>query len=166
MVHPISEDRRADGHLGAGIRRDFGEEGRAADIILDNFKRINDSLGHTVGDLLLKEVAIRLGGCLRQIDSVARYGGDEFIILMPHRSQSSALETTRRLRRALNQAAFLQDEGLSIRVTASYGVASLPEDAQDREKLLLIADRAMFGSKGRGRDRIMVGQDLIPVENE
>ena len=95
-----------------------------------------------------------------------RYGGDEFIILMPRRSQPDALETTRRLRRTLNQTAFLQDEGLSIQVTASYGIASLPEDAQDREKLLLIADRAMFGSKGRGRDRIMVGRDLIPVEDE
>jgi GGDEF domain-containing protein len=51
-------------------------------------------------------------------------------------------------------------------LTASYGIASLPEDAQDREKLLLIADRAMFGSKGRGRDRIMVGQALIPIEDE
>jgi diguanylate cyclase (GGDEF)-like protein len=99
-------------------------------------------------------------------DSLVRYGGDEFIILMPQRSQSGALETTRRLRRALNQAAFLQDEGLSIQVTASYGIASLPEDAQDREKLLLLADRAMFSSKGRGRDRIMVGQDLIPVEDD
>ena len=85
---------------------------------------------------------------------------------MPRLSQPGALETTRRLRRTLNQTALLQDEGLSIQVTASYGIASLPEDAQDREKLLLIADQAMFGSKGRGRDRIMVGRDLIPVEDE
>ena len=98
-------------------------------------------------------------------DSLVRYGGDEFIILMPRRSQPDALEVTRRLRLKLNQTAFLRDEGLSIKVTASYGIASLPEDAQDREKLLLIADRAMFGSKGRGRDRIMVGRDLIPVED-
>ncbi len=105
-------------------------------------------------------------GVLGPDDSLVRYGGDEFIILMPRRSQPGALEITRRLRRTLNQTAFLQDEGLSIKVTASYGIASLPEDAQDREKLLLIADRAMFGSKGRGRDRIMVGRDLIPVENE
>ena len=83
-----------------------------------------------------------------------RYGGDEFIILMPRRSRPGALETTRRLRRTLNQTALLHDEGLSIQVTASYGIASLPEDAQDREQLLIIADRAMFSSKGRGRDRI------------
>jgi diguanylate cyclase (GGDEF)-like protein len=85
---------------------------------------------------------------------------------MPRQSQPGALEVTRRLRRSLNQTVFLSDEGLEVKVTASYGIASLPEDAQDREKLLLIADRAMFGSKGRGRDRIMVGQDLIPVDND
>jgi len=133
---------------------------------LDNFKTVVDSYGHLRGSKVLAQVARVIHGVLEPDDSLVRYGGDEFIILMPHRSQSSALETTRRLRRALNQAAFLQDEGLSIRVTASYGVASLPEDAQDREKLLLIADRAMFGSKGRGRDRIMVGRDLTPVEDE
>ena len=133
---------------------------------LDNFKTVVDTYGHLRGSKVLAQVARVIHEVLEPEDSLVRYGGDEFIILMPRRSQAGALETTRRLRRALNQAAFLQDEGLSIRVTASYGVASLPEDAQDREKLLLIADRAMFGSKGRGRDRIMVGQDLIPVENE
>ena len=133
---------------------------------LDNFKTVVDSYGHLRGSKVLAQVARVIHGALEKDDSLVRYGGDEFIILMPHRSQPGALETTRRLRRALNQTAFLEDEGLSIRVSASYGIASLPEDAQDREKLLLIADRAMFGSKGRGRDRIMVGQDLIPVEDE
>ena len=98
---------------------------------------------------------------VREVDTVSRYGGDEFIILMPHRSQPGALETTRRLRRTLNQSTFLQDEGLSIQVTASYGIASLPEDAQDRETLLFIADQALFSSKGRGRDRIMLARDLV-----
>ena len=72
-------------------------------------------------------------GVLGPEDSLVRYGGDEFIILMPRRAQHEALETTRRLRRTLNQTALLQDEGLSIKVTASYGIASLPEDARDRE---------------------------------
>ena len=133
---------------------------------LDNFKKVVDSYGHLRGSKVLAQVARVIHEVLEADDSLVRYGGDEFIILMPQRSQSGALETTRRLRRTLNQTTFLQDEGLSIRVTASYGIASLPEDAQDQEKLLLIADRAMFGSKGRGRDRIMVGQDLIPVEDE
>jgi diguanylate cyclase (GGDEF)-like protein len=105
-------------------------------------------------------------GVLGPEDSLVRYGGDEFIILMPRRSQSDALEITRRLRQVLNQSVFLQDEGLEIKVTASYGIASLPDDAQDQEQLLLIADRAMFSSKGRGRDRIMLGRNLVLAGDE
>ncbi len=133
---------------------------------LDNFKTVVDTHGHLRGSKVLGQVAGVIHAVLGADDSLVRYGGDEFIILMPRRSQPAALEVTRRLRRSLNQTVFLQDEGLEVQVTASYGIASLPEDAQDREKLLLIADRAMFGSKGRGRDRIMVGQDLIPIEDE
>ena len=143
-----------------------GEHFSVVFLDLDNFKTVVDTYGHLRGSKVLAQVARVIHGVLEPDDSLVRYGGDEFIILMPRRSQPGALETTRRLRRTLNQTALLQDEGLSIQVTASYGIASLPEDAQDREKLLLIADRAMFGSKGRGRDRIMVGRDLIPVENE
>jgi len=143
-----------------------GEHFSVVFLDLDNFKTVVDTYGHLRGSKVLAQVARVIHEVLEPDDSLVRYGGDEFIILMPRRSQPGALETTRRLRRILNQTALLQDEGLSIQVTASYGIASLPEDAQDREKLLLIADRAMFGSKGRGRDRIMVGRDLIPVENE
>jgi diguanylate cyclase (GGDEF)-like protein len=145
---------------------DQGEHFSVVFLDLDNFKTVVDTYGHLRGSKVLAQVARVIHGGLGPDDSLVRYGGDEFIILMPRQSQPGALEVTRRLRLSLNQAAFLGDEGLEIKVTASYGIASLPEDARDREKLLLIADRAMFGSKGRGRDRIMVGQDLVPVENE
>jgi len=95
-------------------------------------------------------VARVIHGVLGPDDSLVRYGGDEFVILMPRRSQTDALEITRRLRLILNGTPFLQDEGLAIKVTASFGIAAVPEDAQDRENLLLIADRAMFGSKDQG----------------
>jgi diguanylate cyclase (GGDEF)-like protein len=143
-----------------------GEHFSVVFLDLDNFKTVVDRYGHLRGSKVLGQVARVLHGGLGPEDSLVRYGGDEFIILMPRRAQPDALETTRRLRRTLNQTSFLQDEGLSIKVTASYGIASLPEDARDREKLLLIADRAMFGSKDRGRDRILVSRDLIPVEDE
>jgi diguanylate cyclase (GGDEF)-like protein len=133
---------------------------------LDNFKAVVDRYGHLKGSKVLAQVARVIHAGLGPDDSLVRYGGDEFIILMPRRSQPAALEITRRLRRGFNQTTFLKDEGLAIKLTASYGIATLPEDAQDREKLLLIADRAMFGSKGRGRDRIMVGRGLIPVEDK
>jgi diguanylate cyclase (GGDEF)-like protein len=145
---------------------DRGEPFSVVFLDLDNFKTVVDSYGHLRGSKVLAQVARVIHGGLGPEDSLVHYGGDEFIILMPRRSRQDALEITRRLRLSLNQAAFLQDEGLSIKVTASYGIATLPEDARDREKLLLIADRAMFDSKGRGRDRIMVGRDLIPVEDE
>jgi diguanylate cyclase (GGDEF)-like protein len=90
-----------------------------------------------------------------------RYGGDEFIVLLPRRSQPEALEITRRLRHSLNHTAFLHNEGLRVKITASYGIATMPEDAQDRETLLFIADQALFSSKGRGRDRIMLARDLM-----
>ena len=133
---------------------------------LDNFKKVVDTHGHLRGSKVLAQLARVIHGGLGPDDSLVHYGGDEFIILMPRRRRQEALETTRRLRLTLNQTVFLQDEGLKIKVTASYGIATLPEDARDREQLLLIADRAMFCSKDRGRDRIMVGRDLIPVEDE
>jgi diguanylate cyclase (GGDEF)-like protein len=143
-----------------------GEHFSVVFLDLDNFKAVVDRYGHLRGSKVLGQVARVIHGVLGPEDSLVRYGGDEFIILMPRRAQPEALETTRRLRRTVNQTTFLEDEGLEVKVTASYGIASLPEDARDREKLLLIADRAMFGSKDRGRDRILVSRDLIPVEDE
>ena len=123
-----------------------------------------DSYGHLRGSKVLGEVARVIQPVLGPDDSLVRYGGDEFVILLPHQSKSQALELTRRLREQINQTSFLNDEGLDIRVTASYGIATLPEDAQDREELLSMADKAMFCSKGRGKDRIMLGRDLTPAE--
>ena len=130
---------------------------------LDDFKQVVDAHGHLVGSQVLGEVARVINSELGPEDSLVRYGGDEFIILLPDCSQEKALEAVRRLRRTINRAVFLQKEGIDLRLTASYGVATLPQDAQDRETLLKIADQAMFRSKGRGKDGIMVGRDLTPV---
>jgi diguanylate cyclase (GGDEF)-like protein len=130
---------------------------------LDNFKTVVDTHGHLKGTKVLAQVARVINEDLGPQDSLVHYGGDEFIVLMPRRSQDEALEFTRRLRRNINRTVFLEDDGLDIRVTASYGIATLPDDAREREQLLLIADRAMFAGKGRGRDRIMRGRDLILV---
>jgi diguanylate cyclase (GGDEF)-like protein len=133
---------------------------------LDNFKGVVDVHGHLRGSKILGQVARAIAGVLGPQDSLVRYGGDEFVILMPQRGRADALEITRRLRLTLNSKLFLKDEGLKVNVTASYGIATVPDDAREQEELLLIADRAMFSSKGRGRDRIMVGRDLLPVEKE
>ncbi|MBI4795620.1 MAG: GGDEF domain-containing protein [Deltaproteobacteria bacterium] len=130
---------------------------------LDDFKHVVDTHGHLLGSQILGEVARAIHSVLRPDDSLVRYGGDEFIILLPQTSQEEALALVRRLRRTINSTFFLQKEGINLRLTASYGIATLPQDAQDRETLLRIADRAMFRSKGRGKDGIMVGRDLTPA---
>jgi diguanylate cyclase (GGDEF)-like protein len=150
-------------HLIPRIRK-FGGEFSVVFLDLDNFKAVVDSYGHLRGSKVLGEVARVIHSVLAADESLVRYGGDEFIVLLPQRGKSQALELTRHLREQLNQSSFLQGEGLDIRVTASYGIATLPEDAQDREELLSMADRALFCSKGRGKDRIMVGRDLTPAE--
>jgi diguanylate cyclase (GGDEF)-like protein len=133
---------------------------------LDNFKQVVDTHGHLLGSQILGEVAQVINSGLRPDDSLVRYGGDEFIVLMPQTPQEEALEVVRRLRRTINGTLFLQKEGVNLHLTASYGIATLPQDAQDRETLLRIADRAMFRSKGRGKDGIMVGRDLTPAALE
>ena len=131
---------------------------------LDNFKAVVDGYGHLRGSKVLGEVARVFHSLLGPDDSLVRYGGDEFIIVLPHRAQTQTLELTRHLRERLNQTSFLTTEGLNLRLTASYGIATLPADAQDREGLLNVADKALFSSKGRGKDRIMLGRDLTPAE--
>ncbi len=144
--------------------REKGGEFSVVFLDLDNFKAVVDSQGHLRGSKVLGQLARVIQSLLGADDSLVRYGGDEFVILLPQRSQSEALELTRGLREKINRSSFLNDEGLDIRVTASYGIATLPADARDREELLLIADRAMFSSKGRGKDRIMIGRELRPAE--
>jgi diguanylate cyclase (GGDEF)-like protein len=130
---------------------------------LDDFKSVVDSQGHLRGSKVLSEVARVINSVLEPEDSLVRYGGDEFIVLLPQQSQTQALQKVLRLREALNHTRFLAEEGVNVRLTASYGIATMPQDARDKETLLLIADRAMFRGKGKGKDCIMVGNALTPV---
>jgi diguanylate cyclase (GGDEF)-like protein len=133
---------------------------------LDNFKHVVDTHGHLLGTKVLAEVARVIHSVLGPEDALVRYGGDEYIVLLPDRSQLQALAVVRRMRRAVKEMEFLREEGLNLKITASYGIATLPQDARDKETLLLIADRAMYGSKGRGKDCIMMGRDLTPAPEE
>lgn len=122
-------------------------------IDLDHFKHINDSLGHPIGDLLLKAIAERLRDQLRDVDTVARLGGDEFIILLPGLHQESDAEHV--ARKLLNAfTAPFQADGHEFFVSASVGIALFPKDGDDAPTLVKNADAAMYRAKSRGRSRI------------
>ncbi len=118
---------------------------------LDRFKHINDSLGHNQGDLLLKTVAERLHACLRTRDVLARWGGDEFVALLPWvKGRDGATVVARKIARVLSEPIALYDQEITI--TASLGVAMFPEDGTSVEALLRHADTAMYDVKSGGRN--------------
>ena len=120
-------------------------------IDLDNFKLVNDSLGHSAGDTLLKTVAARMVDCVRASDTVVRIGGDEFVILLPNQpSPDPDGELLTKLRASIAEPITIEDQ--LFRVTSSIGVASYPADGTDGETLLMNADTAMYQAKEKGRD--------------
>jgi diguanylate cyclase (GGDEF)-like protein/PAS domain S-box-containing protein len=120
-------------------------------IDLDNFKPVNDTLGHNAGDTLLKTVANRLSGCLRAHDTVVRLGGDEFVVVLFDQPADIALvsQTIQRLREAVTEPVEL--DGHRLTVTASIGVANSPKDGETAATLLANADAAMYHAKELGR---------------
>jgi diguanylate cyclase (GGDEF)-like protein len=117
---------------------------------LDNFKNINDSFGHRLGDELLREVAQRLRGCLREQDTVARVGGDEFVVLVEEVADYDVNLLTLRIEGALGQPYAL--EGSNAGTTVSIGISFYPDDGRDLDTLLRHADSAMYKAKGLGRN--------------
>jgi diguanylate cyclase (GGDEF)-like protein len=121
---------------------------------IDHFKTINDTYGHLTGSKLLVEMGQILISGLRTIDIVARYGGDEFVIVLPQTPPASAVQIAERIRKSIERNVFLKKEGYSLRVTASFGVASHPESAQSKEDLLRLADEAMYRVKYQTRNGV------------
>lgn len=119
-------------------------------IDLDRFKNINDTLGHSVGDLLLQGVAVRLSQCMRQGDSVSRQGGDEFVVLLPEVGQAEdAAVVAQKILNAIAQPFHV--EGHELRVSCSIGISFYPNDGDDAETLMKNADTAMYRAKDSGR---------------
>ena len=122
---------------------------------LDDFKRINDSLGHTVGDYLLQDVAKRLERCLREDDTVARYGGDEFIVLLNELAyEEDAILAAQRILKAISPAICIQNQEFYL--TVSMGIAFYPKDGLDQEILIRNADTAMYRAKEAGKNTYQV----------
>ena len=124
-------------------------------IDLDGFKAINDSHGHLYGSRALVEAAAVIRGSARETDVVARFGGDEFAVVLPDTGGEGAFAVGERIRERLAAHRFLTSEGLDRRLTASVGVATLPDAAASAEELVQAADAAMYFVKGRGKNGIL-----------
>ena len=123
-------------------------------IDLDHFKQVNDTHGHLVGSRLLAEIGNALKAHCRLIDFAFRYGGDEFVILLPQTAKDNALNVARRLHKLIRETLWLDEEGLGIHLTPSLGVASYPTDSRTKEGLLHLADEAMYLVKNTNRDSV------------
>jgi diguanylate cyclase (GGDEF)-like protein len=127
---------------------------------LDNFKHINDQAGHDAGDAALCMLADNLRAELRAVDTAARFGGDEFVIILPQANPEGAMLVAERLRKRISQME-VPDFG---QVTASFGVATFPTHASSRDTLLVAADRALYNSKDAGRNRVSLPMDENDID--
>ena len=121
---------------------------------LDGFKGVNDTHGHLTGSRALIEAAVVIRGSARETDVVARFGGDEFSLVLPETHAAGALAVAERIRERIAHHSFLANEGLNIHLTVSVGVATLPDTATSADELLRAADAAMYRVKDRGKDGI------------
>lgn len=122
---------------------------------LDYFKLVNDTHGHLVGSRMLTEVGKLVKRYTRKVNLAARYGGDEFVILLPSADKKSAIAMAKSLLKTLSNHPFKADDGTPIKLTASFGVASMPEDTKDRKELIYLADKAMYRVKETTRNAVL-----------
>ncbi len=136
----------------------FGYEFTVLFIDLDHFKQVNDTHGHLIGSKLLNEIGYLIKAQLRLIDYAFRYGGDEFVVLLPQTGKDAATVVARRLRDSLRTSAFCSEEGLNLNVRASIGLATYPHDAKTPHDVIRQADEMMYLVKNTTRDNIGIAQ--------
>ncbi len=126
---------------------------------VDFFKKFNDTFGHQAGDYVLVETVKRLDSALRSTDVLGRYGGEEFVAILPDTNLEGALSVAENLRRVISQTPFTSSEGRNLgTVTVSLGVATFPDHGSNGRHLVRSADRALYSAKERGRDCVVCGE--------
>jgi len=127
---------------------------------IDHFKKVNDKRGHQIGDLVLNELGRIISASVRRSDIVARFGGEEFLIIAVHTALSDAAELGERLRHDVETSELGMEashrEGGSIKVTVSIGIADLKDGMKDRQALIEAADEALYQAKSEGRNRVVI----------
>jgi len=121
---------------------------------LDNFKQVVDAHGHLNGSRAIQEVAATIRNAIREPAYAVAYAGDEFVVVLPGSNQSQAMETACSIRSQMNNTLYLREEGLDVKLNASFGIGTFPDHAGDVTGLLAAADRILFTIKGKGKDAI------------
>jgi diguanylate cyclase (GGDEF)-like protein len=142
--------------------RRYGSTVAAFFLDLDDFKAINDRHGHLVGSHVLMEMAAVILSSVRDTDIVARYGGDEFVIILPESGIEQAWLVAERVRDRISRHEFHGGRSLTLRLTASFGVAAFPQHAQSPQQLIACADRAMYEAKAANKNCIRVAPQPLP----
>ncbi len=135
---------------------DQGQEVSLVFLDVDNFKELVDRHGHLLGSKTLKEAAVAIDSQLGDEDRLVRYGGDEFVIILPAQDKNAAFDKVVLVRKAVANAVFLNEEGVGAKLTASFGIANYPSDAADKKELLQMADNSLYRSKDLGKNSITV----------
>ncbi len=121
---------------------------------IDHFKKVNDTYGHFAGDAVLRETAARLKNSMRAYDQVGRYGGEEFLVVLPNCDMEQAVQQADRMRLRLQESKILADAGVEIPVTASFGVTITDLSDRDPDVFIRVADEALYKAKANGRNRV------------
>jgi len=124
-------------------------------IDIDHFKNFNDTWGHQLGDLVLQEVAQLIKSCSRSTDLVARYGGEEMVVILPNTNKTAVIEIAERIRSSIANH-IVKHEDQELKVTISVGVAMLKDDIEDKYELIRQADAALYRAKHNGRNQVQV----------